>query len=103
MVAFAGSGVDFGGDELQIAWPVIMQQSRPTGTDVGNKVSPNAAAQLLGHSSDAVTRKHYMDKSKAVRAIPRNTFVHSTRRQKTRPNRARGASPRLWARALPSL
>lgn len=37
------------------------------GTDVGNKVSPNAAAQLLGHSSDAVTRKHYMDKSKAVR------------------------------------
>jgi len=37
------------------------------GTSVGNLVSPDAAAQLLGHASDLVTRKHYIDKTHAKR------------------------------------
>ena len=37
------------------------------GTKVANTISPAAAAQLLGHADETITRKHYMDKSHEAR------------------------------------
>lgn len=49
--------------DANLEWVEFRNLRVTVGTRIANAISPKAAAQVLGHSSEAITRKHYMDKS----------------------------------------